>query len=157
MRTIAFGCVLIALANFFLSGAARAEPQIEISNAWARATPGASSIGAAYLQVANTGDAPDRLVSVTSFVARAAELHATIQDGDIMRMHKIDAVEIAPGAAVAFKPNGMHIMLVDLKGPLRQGNSFALTLTFAESGTTTVEVTVQPAGASGMEMPAHRH
>jgi copper(I)-binding protein len=157
MKGIVFGCVLIALANLVVAGAARAEPQIEINNAWARATPGASSIGAAYLQLANTGDAPDRLMSVASFVARAVELHATIQDGDIMRMQKIDTVEIAPGAAVDFKPNGMHIMLIDLKGPLRQGNSFPLTLTFADSGATTVEVTVQPAGASGMEIPAHQH
>jgi copper(I)-binding protein len=157
MKGIALGCGLIALANLVLADAARAEPQIEINNAWARATPGASSIGAAYLQIANRGDAPDRLVSVTSFVARAVELHSTVQDGNVMRMQRLDAIELAPGAKVDLAPGGMHLMLIDLKGPLRQGNSFALTLTFSESGATTVEVTVQSAGASGMEIPAHHH
>jgi copper(I)-binding protein len=140
-----------------LAGAARSEAQIEITNAWARATPGATTIGAAYLQIANTGDAPDRLVSATSFMARAVELHATIQDGNVMRMQRVDTVDLAAGAKVDLTPGGLHLMLVDLKGPLRQGNSFALTLTFAESGTTTVEVMVQAAGASGMEIPAHQH
>ena len=157
MRAHAVGCVLIALACAVLPSAARAEPRIEISNAWARATPGTSSIGAAYLQLANTGDAPDRLVSATSFMARAVELHATVQDGNVMRMQRVEAVELAPGAKVDLSPGGMHLMLIDLKGPLRQGNSFALTLTFAESGATTVEVAVQAAGASGMEVPAHHH
>jgi copper(I)-binding protein len=102
------------------------------------------------------GSTADRLISATTPVAGSVEMHATIQDGDVMRMQKLDSIELAPDATVEFKPSGMHIMLVDVAAPLKQGTSFPLTLTFASGENLDVEVTVMGPGASG-PAASHRH
>jgi copper(I)-binding protein len=102
------------------------------------------------------GSTADRLISATTPVAGSVEMHATIQDGDVMRMQKLDSIELAPDATVEFKPSGMHIMLVDVAAPLKQGTSFPLTLTFASGENLDVEVAVMGPGASG-PVASHRH
>lgn len=122
-----------------------------IEHVWARATPGQAKVGAAYAEVANTGGAVDRLIaaSVEEGVAQRVELHTHAMDGGVMRMRKIDAVEIDPGAEVVMRPGGVHIMLIGLKAPLRHGARFPMTLTFEKAGPVTVDVEVWPVGAAG--------
>ena len=129
---------------------------LTVRDAWARATAGQSKIGSAYLTLKNTGATADRLVSATAPVAGAVELHTTIQDGDVMRMQKLDTIDLAPDATVEFKPSGLHIMLVDVAAPLKQGARFPLTLTFASGQNVTVEVAVMGPGASGPTV-THQH
>jgi periplasmic copper chaperone A len=62
-------------------------------------------------------------------------------------MRPLAGVTIPAGHPVAFVPGGMHIMLDGLKGPLREGQTFPLTLTFAKAGPQTVTVTVGKIGA----------
>jgi len=129
---------------------------LTVRDAWARATAGQSKIGAAYLTLKNTGASADRLVSAMSPVAGSVELHTSIQDGDVMRMQKLDTIDLAPGATVEFKPSGLHIMLVDVGAALKQGASFPLTLTFASGQNVTVDVAVMGPGASG-PAASHQH
>ena len=127
--------------------------QIEIGQPWARATPGKAQIGAVYLTI--RAPAGDRLVSVSSPVAAAVELHEHTMAGMVMRMRPLAGLAIPAGQTVALAPGGMHIMLVGLKAPLREGQSFALTLTFAKAGPQTVTVMVGKVGAMGPPPPAH--
>ena len=60
-----------------------------------------------------------------------------------MTMHQVSAVELPAGEAVVFEPGGLHVMLVDLAGPLESGSSFELTLTFAIAAPKTVTVDVR--------------
>lgn len=130
---------------------------LSVRDAWARASAGPAKIGAAYLVVSNGGSTADRLVSASSPVARAAELHTTIEEGDVMRMQRLDGVDLAPGASAQFKPGGMHIMLVDLAAPLKVGTKFPLTLIFASGVKTTVDVAVLGPGAMGPQSAMHIH
>ena len=143
--------VAILMALWVVLAPALAQPSsgMALSDAWARATPGARTTGAAYLTLANAGAATDRLIAVSTPIARSVELHTTVRDGDILRMQALDTLGIAPGSAVELKPGGIHIMLLGLKAPLKEETTFPLTLTFAAGGDLTVDVAVRGAGAMG--------
>ena len=64
-------------------------------------------------------------------------------------MRRIDGVDVDPGATAVFAPGGLHIMLIKLKAPLKEGESFPLTLTFEKAGSMEVEAMVAGAGAMG--------
>jgi copper(I)-binding protein len=148
--------ILVLLVALICAAQRANASELMVRDAWARATAGRSTIGAAYLTLKNMGSMADRLISATTPVADSVEMHATIQDGDVMRMQKLDSIELAPDATVEFKPSGMHIMLVDVAAPLKQGTSFPLTLTFASGENLNVEVAVMGPGASG-PAASHRH
>jgi periplasmic copper chaperone A len=128
-----------------LAGAAlplRAEDGISVENAWARA---GTSTGAVYLTM--QADHPDRLVGVATPAADATSLHTSMNESGIVRMRPVEAIPLEPGKKVALEPGGLHIMLERLKRPLKEGDSFPLTLTFEKGGTRQLDVRVEKAGA----------
>jgi len=150
------GCLLIV-------GAASAQTgQVEIKDAWARATPGKAENGAAYLTIETP--APDKLVAVSSPAAKKTGLHTMTTEGGIMKMRPLDGLDVPANQPVTLKPGGIHIMLQGLNEPLQAGKSFPLTLTFEKAGERQVEVAIEKAGAMGpeghagmqMPMPGHR-
>jgi hypothetical protein len=151
MRSLLFAAVCAAS----IAGAAAAEQSsIVITNAWARATPPGAKTGAAYVTVTNKGAAPDKLLSAATPVAGEAQLHTTINDNGVMKMRPVTAIDLKPGASVTLKPGGMHLMLMDMKQPLKAGDSFPLALTFAKAGKVETSVKVQKAGAMSSGMGA---
>ena len=128
---------------------------IAATNAWARATPGASKVGAAYVTLTDNGQA-DQLTGASTPVAATAELHETRNQGGVMQMRPVPSLALEPGKPVTFTPGGYHVMLMGLKQPLKQGDSFPLTLTFAHAQPVTVQVKVSGPGAAApmpMNMP----
>jgi copper(I)-binding protein len=148
--------ILAFAAGLVITGAALAQPtQLEIDNAWAGATPGRAENGAAYVTI--TSPTADRLVSASTPVAKKAELHTMSMQGMVMKMRPISGVDIPAGQPVSLKPGGEHIMLMGLNQPLREGQSFPLTLDFEKAGPHTVTVTVEKAGAKGPAPAAAQH
>ena len=121
---------------------------IVIEQPWARAAVQGGT-GGVFLTIRNTGSAPDRLLSASSPLPRAVELHATLREGDVMRMQPVQAIDVPAGGSVTLRPGGLHLMLVNLSAPMRPGGTVPLTLTFEKAGAVTVQVPVQAAGASG--------
>jgi periplasmic copper chaperone A len=147
--------ILVALALVVSPLVAHAQDTattIDVSHAWARAMPAGAKTGAAYLTIKNSGKEGDRLVGVSSPVAGMAQLHTEINDNGVMKMRPLSGIDLKPGSTTVLKPGGMHIMLMDLKQPLKQGQSFPLTLDFAKSGKKEVQVSVAKPGAPGGEM-----
>jgi copper(I)-binding protein len=142
---------LIFAAALTAASAAMAQTnQLEVSNAWARATPAKAENGAAYVTILSPTS--DRLLSASSPVAKKTELHTMEMAGMVMKMRPLAGLDIPAGQPVALKPGGEHIMLVGLQQPLREGQSFTLTLNFEKAGARTVSVAVEKAGAmSGMQ------
>jgi len=129
---------------------------LTIDHPWARASVAAN--GAAYMMISTSGNTPDQLVEATSPVAGKVELHTHIVEGDVMRMRPVKAIEVNIGEPTVLKPGGLHVMLIGLKAPLKEGEKFPLTLTFDKAGTVTVDVTVQATGAGLPEhMGEHQH
>jgi periplasmic copper chaperone A len=144
---MSFKFVAFAAGLVVASAAMAQTSQLEVTNAWARATPGKAENGAAYLTIQSP--AADRLVSVSSPVAKKAELHTMSMEGMVMKMRPLAGLDIPAGQPVTLKPGGEHIMLEGLGAPLREGQSFPLTLTFEKAGTRTVTVTIEKPGAAG--------
>ena len=135
-------------AGLVVASAALAQTgQLDVTNAWARATPGKAETGAAYLTIQSP--TADRLLSVFSPVAKKAELHTMSMEGMVMKMRPLADLEISAGQPVTLKPGGQHVMLLGLDAPLREGQSFPLTLTFEKAGTRTVTVAIEKPGAVG--------
>jgi copper(I)-binding protein len=142
-------------AGLVIASAALAQPaQLEVNNAWARATAGKADTGVAY--VAIQSPTADRLVSLSTPAAKKAELHTMSMQGMVMKMRPLSALDIPAGQPVTLKPGGDHIMLMGLNQPLRAGQTFPLTLDFEKAGSRTVTVTVEKAGATGPGSAAQR-
>lgn len=107
-----------------LAGAAFA--QVEVSSAWARpAVPGQTGTGAFMTIVSKDGA---RLVGASSPVAGVVEIHEMAMDNNVMRMRAIQSLELPAGREVQLKPGGHHVMLLDLKRPLKVGDKVAVEL-----------------------------
>jgi len=87
-------------------------------------------------------------------VAATAEVHETTNDNGVMRMRPVPTLALEPGKSVTLTPGGYHLMLMGLKHPLKQGDSFPLTLTFAHAAPVTVQVSIAGPGASAMDHAA---
>ena len=128
---------------------------IAITAPWSRETAEGQNAGGAFMTIANTGTAADRLTGGSTPVAGRVEIHTMSMDGGVMRMRPLaDGLEVPAGGAVTLKPGSFHVMLMDLKQPLKAGDKVPLTLTFDGAGTITTALEVQPAGAAG---PAMEH
>lgn len=147
MRNVARHLLLSAFAGLLLVGTAHAD--ITVTNPFARASAPAAKAGAAFLTV--TLDAgSDKLVGASSPVADKVELHTHLMENGIARMRPVEGgIAVAAGVPVELKPGGLHVMLIGLKGPLKQGDSFPLTLKFEKAGEVAVTVPVQGPGAMG--------
>ena len=119
-----------------------------IENPWARATPKSAKVGAGYLKMLNIGDNADRLVSAKSDISARVEIHTMKIEGGVMKMRKLaDGLAIAPKSEVVLKPGGYHLMFIDLKAPLEEGEDFNVTLEFEKSGD--IDVLFKTSGIGG--------
>lgn len=148
--------LLMSATTLGASAQQSATSGIDVQRAWARATPGAVKTGVAYLSIVNRGDAPDRLIGMSSPVAAKAEVHDNEMENGIMKMRPVGPVTINSGQSVEFKPGGDHIMLIELKQPLREGENFPITLIFEKGGEVKTSVIVERAGAMGINTMDHK-
>src|SRR3954452_14723533 len=123
LRTMA--CIALAAALF--STPLHAEDvkagDLVITQAWSRATPGGAKIAGGYLTIENKGASPDKLLKGTADVSGKIEVHEMAMNNGVMTMRELDkGLAIEPGKTVKLAPGGLHLMLMDLKGPLKQGD-----------------------------------
>jgi copper(I)-binding protein len=151
LRHALLGIGLIISAPALAQTPTSAQPSnIQVQNAWARATTPHAQSGGIFLTVIDNGPA-DRLVGAATPVAATAQLHQTMDDKGVMKMDAVPTLDLPQGKPVALEPGGYHIMLMGLKQQLKPGDHFPVTLTFANAPPVTATVTVGKAGASGPE------
>lgn len=148
--------LLLAAPALLLARPSRAHElragDLHIGRPWSRAA-GTNANGVGFMTIRNSGSAPDRLLSASTPVARLTELHTHIRDGDVMRMRPVPDIPIPAGQTVNLRPGGLHVMLIGLTEPLRQGAEVPLTLRFERAGEVQVMLAVEAAGARG----GHHH
>ena len=159
----------VLLASSFAASAHAEEVKagdLVISQAWSRATPGGAKIGGGYLTIENKGATADRLIGGSGDVAAKVEVHEMSMKDGVMTMRPLDkGLAIEPGKTIKLAPGGYHLMLVDLKSPLKQGDKVPVTLEFEKAGKVKLSLDVQgmgaqaPAGGDGghdmKKMPDH--
>ncbi len=121
-----------------------ARANISISNAWTRATPGNATNAAIYLRIGNIGEDAERLIGVRAEMSERVMIHS---GGG--QMAAIEALDIPAEDAVLFAPNDNHIMLMDLRAPLLEDDTFLVQLEFENGGSQAVSVRVLAANAVG--------
>ncbi|MDX1433811.1 MAG: copper chaperone PCu(A)C [Gammaproteobacteria bacterium] len=128
---------------------------IHVMDPWSRALPPVASNGAAYLQLNNRGGVPDRLVGASSPAAERVEIHTHTMDGGMMKMRRVESVDLPPGEYVTFEPGALHLMLFGLKQPFVEGETYPVTLQFDHAEPVEVTVTVRPVDAGTSSGHAH--
>jgi len=146
---------LIAALIFAAPLAALAGP-IEIRDAYAHVTSTAQPVGAGFVTIANSG-AADRLVSVSCTCSQSAELHSMTMDGGVMKMRKLEGIDVPAKGSLVLEPGGMHLMLIGLKAPLAEGQSVPLELRFDKVGVVKTTLKVKSRVPSGYEGHEHMH
>lgn len=126
--------------------------QVDIENPWLRATAPGAKVGGGYLTVVNRSAGPDRLVGASSPAAARVELHVHVREGDVMKMHQVDAFDIPAGGRFESKPGGPHLMFMELRQPFKEGEKVPVTLKFEKAGEVQVQFPVSRLGAMG---PGH--
>jgi periplasmic copper chaperone A len=120
---------------------------LEIVHPWARATAGASKTGAVYMRIENNGNTDDQLIGMATDSAERVEMHASTEENGVASMQKVDAIDLPAHSTIKFKPGEYHVMLIGVDPPLREYDTFKMTLVFAKTGRVEVEVYVEEAGA----------
>jgi len=145
------------LVAAMVTAALPAVAQVAVTDAWVRGTVTGQKVTGAFMQLKSPTDAA--LVAVTSPIAKLAEIHEMKQDGGVMRMHAVDKVALPAGKSVELKPGGYHVMLMDVSGPLQEGATVPLTLTFEDKAgrKETVEVKARVKALTAADLPAHKH
>jgi len=137
----AFLPITLVYAHSFKAG------EIRIVHPYAPPTLGGVKNGVVYFRgIENNGLKPDRLLSARSTVAERVELHMMQMDGAVMRMREVESIALPTGPGPSFRhgqSNAYHLMLINLKAPLKGGGRFPIWLTFENSGEKEVTVVVE--------------
>jgi copper(I)-binding protein len=131
---------LIAAAVMAGAVSANAAAQVSVSAPWIRATVPVQKSSGAFMVLTSKQDA--RLIEVTSPVASAVEMHQSQQQGDLMKMAQVDAIDLPAGKSVNLATGGYHLMLIGLKQQLKEGSTVPLTLVVQSSKGKRTQVTV---------------
>ena len=141
-------CWLMVLAMVALPAWA----QVSAERPWTRATPPGAKIGAGFMQLKNAG-AADRVVGASSPVAGRVEMHVTVREGDVMKMREVKGFDVPANGSFELKPGGAHLMLMELKRPIKKGEKVPLTLKLEKGGELKLELVAEEAGARA---PSHK-
>ena len=102
-----------------------AHAQTSVKDAWVRGTVANQKTSGLYAQIVSAGGG--KLVSAASPLAGVVEIHEMAMDGNVMKMRAVPGLELPAGKAVDLKPGGYHVMLMDLKQPLKEGDTVQVT------------------------------
>ncbi len=149
--------LLAAAAGLLILSAGQASAQVEISQPWVRATVAQQKATGAFFQLKAKSDS--RLVEVRSSVAGVVEVHEMAMVGDVMQMRAVPSLALPAGKTVELKPGGYHVMLMDLKAPIKAGDSVPLSLVFegADKKRTTLEIKAEARQLGAPATPAMAH
>lgn len=147
---------IAGLALGLLAGMAQAENLLSVSDGWVRWVPPVTGNSAAYFRLHNEGKKAVELVSVESPVAKAVEMHTTLDENGLSQMKLLGKIAIPAGDSVEFNPGGNHLMLIGLKAPLQEKQAVNFTLHFADGETLQMSLPVQNPLADKQAAP-HDH
>ena len=116
---------------------------LSITNPWIRESLPPHSQTAAYMTIANQGSGEEVLTGVEAPIASRVEIHLSYEEGEVMKMKKLEGISIPAGANVALQPGGLHLMLLDLEERLEAGALVELTLHFLHAGPWPLRVPVR--------------
>lgn len=144
--------LLTALSLFVPAAFAGQAEQIGVVDPYVRMTPPGAKATAAFMQLTNAGEQDAVLVKAESAAVHIAELHNHINDNGVMRMRQVKEIVVPAKGEVALKPGGYHVMLINQKAPMKEGDSVVVRLGFADGSSKEVQALVRRPSSGGMPM-----
>ena len=144
----------LTLAGLALALAAQA--QVSVKEPWVRATVAQQKATGAFMQLRSEKDS--RVVSASSPVAAVVEIHEMAMDKDVMMMRALpQGLPLPAGKTIELKPGGYHLMLLDLKGQIKEGDKVPLTLQVEnkDGKRSQLEVSAEARPLTGMPAKSH--
>ena len=133
--------IALALALCFSGATIHADETVTVTHAWVRATAPGQRVAGAYLEISSA--APSKLVAASSPVAGSAEIHSMRLENGVMEMRQLESLELPAKQTVKLEPGGLHLMLLDLKKPLKRGDKVPLRLTLQRTDRSKTVLEVQ--------------
>ena len=151
--------IIAALLSLTASAWAQVPANVEVKDAWVRATVAQQKATGAFMQL--TAQTDTRVVQASSPIAGVVEIHEMAMDKDVMKMRAVPALALPAGKTVELKPGGYHVMLMDLKGPVKAGDVVPLTLVLegkdGQRTTLNVQAPARPLGNAAAAPAAAGH
>ena len=132
---------LIVVALLCLSQYATA--QLSIEEGYVRGLPPGQPVTAAFMQLVNNGSQAVTIKDIHSDQAEKVEIHQSLQQGDRVRMQRVPSLSLAPGETIKLEPNGYHLMLIDLRSPLKEGGQVSLRLLYSDESVQSIKLPVR--------------
>ena len=151
---------VLAAGLLFSAGVlAGAADNVSVQDPYVRLAPPNAAATAAFMVIRNTGDKDVKVVKADNPVSKATELHTHLNEGGVMKMRPVPAIEIRAKGEAVLRPGGLHVMMIDLKTPLEDGDKVAITLGFEDGSSKQIEAPVKKPMpmAAPMDHSAHKH
>lgn len=116
--------------------------QVSVHEAYVRLPPPNAPATGAFMLLKNAGRSDVRLVKAENPASRVTELHAHVNEGGVMKMRPVEAIDIKAGGETRLQPGGLHVMLIGLPSALEEGKSVPLTLTFADGSSKKIDAKI---------------
>lgn len=148
----------LAAALLFSAGVlAAGADSVTVQDPYVRLSPPGAPATGAFMVLKNGGDKDVKVVKADNPVSKITEMHNHINDGGVMKMRPVPAIEIKAKGETVLKPGSLHIMLIDLKSPMKEGDSVPITLSFEDGSSKTVEAKVVRPTVPAAATMEHKH
>ncbi len=127
--------------------------EIGVTDPYARAVPPGQPNSAVFMSLTNRSSKDRALVGAESSAAKVVELHTHVNEGGMMRMRRVERIDLPAGQSVALKPGGLHVMLIGLKQNMAAGDEVDLTLIYDDGDKAMIKAPVRKIATS--PMPGH--
>ena len=145
MKQLSILAAGLLLSAGVLAGAA---DNVSVQDAYVRLAPPNAPATGAFMVIRNNGDKDVKMVKADNPVSQATELHTHLNEGGVMKMRPVPAIEIKAKGEAVLKPGSLHVMMIDLKAPMKEGDAVPITLTFDDGSRKQVDaLVVRPTAA----------
>lgn len=144
--------LLAAAMHYGIAHAAGAADQIAVSDAYIRPAPPSAMATAAFMVIRNTGPGEVRIIKASNPASRFTELHTHLNEGGVMKMRQVKDIPVPPGGEAVLKPGSLHVMLIEMKSPLKEGDTVPITLGLDDGSSKEVRVPVRNPSSSANSM-----
>ena len=150
--SLLLACLMVSTGAFAAAadGVTVVEPYVRL------APPNAPATGA-FMVIKNAGDKDVKVVKADNPASKVTELHTHLNENGVMKMRPVAAIDVKSKGEAVLKPGGLHVMLIDMKAPMKEGDIVPITLTFDDGSSKKVDAKVVKPMAAGMPAMEHKH
>ena len=150
---------LLAASLMFSAGVlAGSADNVSVQDPYVRLAPPNAPATGAFMVIKNNGDKDVKVVKADNPVSKVTELHTHLNEGGVMKMRPVPSIEVKAKGEAVLKPGSLHVMMIDIKAPMKEGDVVPITLSFDDGSTKQVDAkVVRPMAAPMPAAMEHKH